>query len=98
MGQLMIDSVSPEAAGAPADLKKGRRKNAQSAARATAAIDRLPPHSIEAEQGVLGCVFLQPHECMGECIEKFRPGPIVFYDLRHQVIYELLSEMYDKKE
>ena len=35
---------------------------------------------------------------MGVCIEKFKQGAIVFYDLRHQVIYELLSEMYDRKE
>lgn len=59
---------------------------------------RYPPHSDEAERGVLGCILLQPNECMGECIERLKPGPAVFYDLRHQVIYELLSEMYDKKE
>ena len=35
---------------------------------------------------------------MGHCIEKFKTGPVVFYDLRHQVIYELLAEMYDRKE
>lgn len=94
----MLDSVNPEAGASSADLRKGRRKNSSSAARAVASVDRLPPHSIEAEQGVLGCVFLSPHECMGHCIEKFKQGPIVFYDLRHQVIYELLAEMYDKKE
>ncbi len=64
----------------------------------TAHVDRLPPHSIEAEQGVLGCLFLAPNECLGECVEKFKMGATVFYDLRHQVIYELLVEMYDKKE
>ena len=93
----MLDSVNPESGATSADLRKGKRREPRRAT-AAASVDRLPPHSIEAEQGVLGCVFLQPHECMGECIEKFKPGPIVFYDLRHQVIYELLSEMYDKKE
>jgi replicative DNA helicase len=94
----MLDSVNPEAGATSADLRKGRRKKSPTDARAISSVDRLPPHSIEAEQGVLGCVFLQPHECMGQCIEKFKQGPSVFYDLRHQVIYELLAEMYDRKE
>lgn len=60
--------------------------------------DRLPPHSIEAEQGVLGCVLLSPNDCMGVCIEKFKRGSEVFYDLRHQALFDVLAEMYDKKE
>jgi replicative DNA helicase len=52
-------------------------------------IDRLPPHSPEAEQGVLGCALLSPNECIGECIEKLKDdGKEAFYDLRHQTIYE----------
>jgi len=90
----MTDSVS-EGAGAP-DLKRTpRRKPAPPAA---AKVDRLPPHSPEAEQGVLGCALLLPKECMGECIEKFKGGEEVFYDLRHQTIFNALSEMYDAKE
>ena len=61
-------------------------------------VDRLPPHSIEAEQGVLGCVLLSPQDKLGETIEKFKAGSEVFYDLRHRTVYELLVEMYDKKE
>lgn len=62
------------------------------------AVDRLPPHSIEAEQGVLGCVLLSPNDTLGETVQKFKAGSEVFYDLRHRTIYELLVEMYDKKE
>ena len=40
---------------------------------------------------MLGCILLSPNECMGECIEKFKPGGDVFYDLRHQTIYEMLG-------
>lgn len=94
----VLDSVNPEGGAKSPDLRKGRRKSNAHAARAVASVDRLPPHSTEAEQGVLGCVFLSPHDCLGECVEKFKPGPIVFYDLRHQTIYELLVEMYDRKE
>jgi replicative DNA helicase len=93
----MIDSVSEVAGGSP-DLKKARR---QKAARGEArpAVDRLPPHSPEAEQGVLGCVLLSPNECMGECIEKLKDnGKEAFYDLRHQTIYEILAEMFDAKD
>ena len=61
-------------------------------------VDRLPPHSPEAEQGVLGCVLLSPNECMGECIEKFKSGTEVFYDLRHQTIFSTLVEMFDSRE
>src|SRR5262249_14490817 len=36
--------------------------------------------------------------CMGECIEKFKGGEEVFYDLRHQTIFTTLADMYDKRE
>jgi replicative DNA helicase len=61
-------------------------------------VDRLPPHSIEAEQGVLGCALQAPNECLGETIERFRGGSEVFYDLRHRTIYEALVEMFEHKE
>src|ERR1044071_9752167 len=92
----MIDSLETETGGAPPDLKKSRRQKAPAAG--ATPVDRLPPHSIEAEQGVLGCVLLSPGECMGLCIEKFRAGADAYYDLRHRHIYELLVEMYDQKE
>jgi len=34
---------------------------------------------------------------MGECIEKLRDGREVFYDLRHQTIFETLVAMYDAR-
>ena len=92
----MIDSIS-DSAGAAADLKKARRRKNISSD--SPKLDRLPPHSAEAEQGVLGCVLLSPNECMGLCIEKLKgEGHEVFYDLRHQTIYENLSAMYDTRE
>src|ERR1051325_930231 len=93
----MIDSVS-EPAGAEPDLKKSRRRRRPSSAAVAAGVDRLPPHSPECEVGVLGCILLSPNECMGECIEKFKGGVEIFYDLRHQTIFTTLTEMYDKRE
>src|SRR3984957_19438452 len=90
----MIDSVS-HGAGAGADLKKTRRKKSD----AHPSVDRLPPHSPEGEQGILGCVLISPNDCMGECIEKLRDnGKEAFYDLCHQTIFETLSTMFDGKE
>lgn len=80
---------------APADFKQARRQRAGLAD--PAKLDRLPPHSVEAEQGVLGCVLLSPNDCLGQCIEKFSAGPEVFYDLRHRAIFEVLLEMFDAK-
>jgi replicative DNA helicase len=91
----MIDSALSDAVAAAVDLKKARP------ARPTVArpvLDRLPPHSEEAERGVLGCVLLAPAEGMGVCIERFKRGSEVFYDLRHQTMFDLLAEMYDQKE
>lgn len=46
----------------------------------------------------MGCIFLSPNDGMGVCIEKFKAGSGVFYDLRNRSIYELLVEMYDQKQ
>src|SRR2546423_11968657 len=91
----MIDSLETGASGPSPDLQKARRQKAPPTSALT--VDRLPPHSIDAEKGVLGCVLLSRNECMGLCIEKFRAGSEMFYDLRHRHIYELLVEMYDPK-
>jgi len=61
-------------------------------------VDRLPPHSLESEQGILGCVLLSPNDCIGECIEKLKPGHLVFYDLRHQTLFQTLVAMFDEKQ
>lgn len=96
----MIDSVSDPLhggsdAGAGTDFKKSRRpKGERRSSSATPTLDRLPPHSTEAEMGVLGCCLLEPNRCIGECIETLKDdGKLAFYDLRHQTIYETLSGM-----
>ncbi len=91
----MINSVE-SGTGSGVDLKKTRRT--KSVLADPMKVDRLPPHSTEAEQGVLGCVLLSPNDSMGECIQKFKAGSEVFYDLKHRTIYEALVEMYDAKE
>lgn len=59
--------------------------------------DRLPPHSIEAERGLLGCVLLDG-ECMGDVVEVTRNNAMLFYDLRHRTIFSAFVEMYTKSQ
>lgn len=75
------------------EIKKPRRKVSVTAPK----VDRLPPHSIEAEKGVLGCILLSPNDCLGECIEKLKQGAEVFYDLRHRILFDTLVKMYEEK-
>src|SRR5260221_10242134 len=92
----MIDSVS-DSAGAAADLKKARRRKNISPSDSIK-LDRLPPHALDMEQGVLGCQLLSPNECVGEAVEKLKGiGVEVHYDLRHQTIQAELIEMFDTR-
>lgn len=59
-------------------------------------IDRLPPHSIEVEQALLGCQLLAPNDCVGLVIEKL--GVEALYDLRHQTIQKVITAMYDQRD
>lgn len=89
----MIDSASDQA-GAGADLKRARRQRSNRADYAALAIDRLPPNSIPNEIGCLGCCLLSPRECIPTCITFFGDaGKEVFYDLRHQTIWDELVQM-----
>lgn len=90
----MIDRTAEET-----DLKKSRRDRKSNRANGSAqSADRLPPHSYEAEQGVLGCILLSPNECIGECLSKLKGGPDIFYDSRHQAIFSAMEDMFDKRD
>ena len=68
----------------PPDLKRRRRKHAPNAN----GVDRLPPHSPEAEAGVLGCILLDP-SCMSLCREKLTAE--AFYAPQNQTIYSAMT-------
>jgi replicative DNA helicase len=74
------------------DLHRQRRTQPSAAN-----IDRLPPHSAECEVGCLGCALLSPAECVGELLIKFKGIAEVFYDLRHQTIWNELASMFDER-
>jgi len=74
-----------ESVGASSSLKKPRRRKPQGDD-LEAKPDRLPPHSAEAEQGIIGCILLSPAESLRQCQQAFgKSSP--FYDLRHDAIY-----------
>lgn len=79
----------PEAQGQPSLKKERRRKPANTDA---LKLDRLPPHSIEAEQGILGCILLKPVLKL-HCQNAIQCGAEVFYDLRHRVIYQAMQDL-----
>ncbi len=65
----MIDTREEETLPAVQEARSTRRSSTR---RTPIAADRQPPHSLEAEQGVLGCLLLEPNECIGECLERLR--------------------------
>lgn len=93
----MIDSVS-ESANASPDLKRTRRAKTDGGHR-TDTVQRLPPHDLNCEIGILGCILvaINPNEPISICIARFKMGEEVFFDLQHQTIYKALLEMYEKR-
>ena len=56
-------------------------------------IHRTPPHSTEAEQGVLGSMFISPRDAIAECVEKINEE--YFYVPAHRTIYSALVDLWN---
>src|SRR5438874_9489929 len=56
-------------------------------------IHRAPPHSVEAEQGVLGSMLIAPQDAIPECVEKITEE--YFYIPAHQTVYRVLVEQWN---
>src|SRR5256885_17225911 len=56
-------------------------------------IHRPPPHSVEAEQGVLGSMLISPRDAIAEVVEKITEE--YFYVPAHQTIYSVLVELWN---
>src|SRR6184192_4696665 len=55
-------------------------------------IHRTPPHSLEAEQGVLGSMLISPQDVIPECVEKIKEE--YFYVPAHQTVFRVLVEQW----
>jgi replicative DNA helicase len=54
---------------------------------------RTPPHSVEAEQGVLGSMLISPRETIAECVEKITEE--YFYVPAHRTTYNVLVDLWN---
>ncbi len=59
------------------------------------AIHRVPPHSVEAEQGVLGSMLMSPRDLIGQCVDRLTVEH--FFIPAHQAVFGLLCELYEKR-
>ncbi len=59
-------------------------------------IHRALPHSVEAEQGVLGSMLISPQEKIAEVVEKINEN--YFYIPAHQTIYSVLVDLWNKQQ
>src|SRR5699024_1309627 len=57
--------------------------------------DRTPPHNIEAEQAIIGAIFLEP-EAFSTASEVLMPED--FYRAGHQRIFEAMMQLADRGE
>src|SRR3979490_874300 len=73
--------------------KNGGPRNGESLTGSPQDIHRTLPHSIEAEQGVLGSMLISPREIIAECVEKINEN--YFYVPAHQTIYLVLVELWN---
>jgi replicative DNA helicase len=56
-------------------------------------IHRTLPHSVEAEQGVLGSMLIAPREIIGECVQQIDADH--FHAPAHRTIYSILVEFWN---
>src|SRR5438477_4011204 len=59
-------------------------------------VHRTPPHSADAEQGVLGSMLISPRETIAECVEKINEE--YFYVPAHRTIYNVLVDLWNTSE
>src|ERR1700738_762987 len=55
-------------------------------------IHRAPPHSVEAEQGVLGSMLIAPQDVIPECGEKIKKE--YCYIPAHQTVFHVLVQQW----
>jgi replicative DNA helicase len=73
--------------------KNGGSREGQSLTASSQDIHRTPPHSVEAEQGVLGSMLISPRDTIAEAVERINEE--YFYVPAHQTIYTVLVDLWN---
>lgn len=58
-------------------------------------IDRLPPHDLSAEAGVLGSIIIDPKTL--PAVREFLRSPAAFFKEENQIIFRIFCELSDKR-
>ena len=78
-----------------APTKTFRRPRPDPAAAAASALGRVPPHSVEAEEYLLSCCFLDGGDIVARCLEG-KLSAVAFYAPANRVLFEKLVDLYNK--
>lgn len=65
--------------------------------RATVPSDRIPPHSVDAERAVLGCILQDAERVMDVCVRSQLVSDS-FYLQTHRLLFETLLELYNARK
>ena len=87
--------TAPNGAGAGrgSAARNGGQTNRELSQSSSVDIHRALPHSVEAEQGVLGSMLISPREIIAEVVEKINGD--YFYIPAHQTIYLVLVDLWN---
>ena len=58
--------------------------------------DSVPPHSIEAEQAVLGSLLLDWNNAIANVVSYLRPDR--FYSIQHQLIFDAMLKLFNQNK
>ncbi|MBA3963229.1 MAG: replicative DNA helicase [Chthoniobacterales bacterium] len=85
--------TAPNGAGRGSAERNGGQTKREFSPSSSIDIHRALPHSVEAEQGVLGSMLISPRETIAEVVEKINDA--YFYIPAHQTIYGVLVDLWN---
>jgi replicative DNA helicase len=75
------------------DLKRTPRRKQE--LRDSTGIDRIPPHSLESERGLIGSLLVNAVDTLPVILSLLGATGEQFYDLRNQKVYQRICELVD---
>ena len=91
---MATTSRSTQASGSPRSNRADRSQRGSDSGGGL--VGRTMPHNVEAEQGLIASCILDSGEVLPLCLEVNLP-PEGFYVATHQIIYESIISLYEKK-